>query len=167
MATLGYSEDFKKAAVQKVLLRGSKSVAAICEELGVSTPSLYEWKRHYAISDGMTTSPKRPQDWTAAEKFQAVMEFSQLNEQERGEFLRRKGLHTDHIESWKKQMQCGLESGVTAASREAKAEATQLKSEINDLKKDLQRKDRALAETTALLVLKKKADLLWGNGEEE
>ena len=167
MATLGYSVEFKKAAVQKLILRGSKTVAAICQELGVSTPSIYEWKRFYAIDDGMKRSPKRPQDWSAAEKFQAVMEFSQLNEQEQGEFLRREGLHTDHIEIWKKQMQGGLETGGTAISREAKAEASQLKAEINDLKKDLQRKDRALAETTALLVLKKKANLLWGNGEDE
>jgi transposase len=168
MTTLGYSEDFKKAAVQKMLLRGSKSVTTICEELGVSTPTIYEWKRLYAISEGMTTSPKRPQDWTSAEKFQAVLEFSRLSdEQEQGEFLRRKGLHTAHIEKWKKQMQGGLENEGSAPSREAKAETTQLKSELNSLKKDLQRKDRALAETTALLVLKKKANSLWGNGEDE
>ncbi len=41
------------------------------------------------------------------------------------------------------------------------------KKKIKELERDLQRKDRALAETTALLVLKKKADLIWGSGENE
>ena len=41
------------------------------------------------------------------------------------------------------------------------------KKKIKELERDISRKDRALAETTALLVLKKKADLIWGSGENE
>ena len=68
---------------------------------------------------------------------------------------------------WKKSMEGGLESGggsLTAVNRSAWAAD---KKKIKELERDLHRKDRALAETTALLVLKKKADLIWGSGENE
>jgi len=113
----------------------------------------------------MKKEDRRPQDWSPAEKFKAVMEFDQLPESGQGEFLRREGLHTDHIESWKKSMQAGLESGTGAPV--TRAELNELKAENKELKRDLHRKNGALAETTALLVLKKKADLLWGTGENE
>jgi len=93
------------------------------------------------------------------------MAFDQLAEAARGEFLRREGLHSDHIEAWRKSMQSGLEAG--AGAPVTRAELNELKAENKELKRDLHRKNGALAETTALLVLKKKADLLWGTGENE
>jgi transposase len=113
----------------------------------------------------MKKADRRPQDWSAAEKFKAVMEFDQLPEAGQGEFLRREGLHSDHIEAWKKSMQAGLEPG--ANTQVSRAEINELRAENKELKRDLHRKNGALAETTALLVLKKKADLLWGTGENE
>jgi transposase-like protein len=113
----------------------------------------------------MKKADRRPQDWSAAEKFKAVMAFDQLAEAARGEFLRREGLHSDHIEAWRKSMQSGLEAG--AGAPVTRAELNELKAENKELKRDLHRKNGALAETTALLVLKKKADLLWGTGENE
>jgi transposase len=159
------SEEFRKSAVQKVLLRGNRTVKAVCDELGISTPTIYEWKRKYAKTPGMKNSERRPQDFSAEEKFQAVFEFEALAEENRGEFLRKSGLHTDHILQWRKAMQAGLQPD--SHSKETKAEVSQLKLRNKELEKDLTRKDRALAETTALLVLKKKADLLWGTGENE
>jgi hypothetical protein len=95
------------------------------------------------------------------------MEFEALAEEQQGEYLRREGLHSEHIAGWKKSMEAGLESGggsLTAANR---TEWAQDKKKIKELERDLHRKDRALAETTALLVLKKKADLIWGSGENQ
>jgi transposase-like protein len=159
------SEEFRKAAVQKYLSRGSRHVQDIAREVGVSSWSLYQWSRKYATTAEMKNAERRPQDWSAAEKFKAVMEFERLLPDKQGEFLRRKGLHSDHIEAWKKNMQAGLEAAVgTKASR---AELVQLRTQNKELGRDLNKKDKALAEVTALLVLKKKADLLWGTGENE
>ena len=44
---------------------------------------------------------------------------------------------------------------------------SELRARNKELERDLNRKDKALAETTALLVLKKKADLIWGTGDKE
>ena len=159
------SEQFKQAAVQKFHNRGSRQVEAVARDLGVSPWSLYQWAKRYATSPGMKKSERRPQDWSAAEKWKAVFEFEGLTPEKQGEFLRREGLHTEHIETWKKSMQSGLDSrGEAKATR---GEVAELKAEVKELKRDLHRKDRALAETTALLVLKKKADLIWGTGENE
>jgi hemerythrin superfamily protein len=96
-----------------------------------------------------------------------VIEFEGLDVEKQGEYLRREGLQSEHIAGWKKSMEAGLESGgggLTAANR---SEWAADKKKIKELERDLQRKDRALAEATALLVLKKKADLIWGSGENE
>lgn len=159
------SEGFKRAAVQKFHNRGSRTVRAVARELGISDPLLHAWARRYAISSGMSKADRRPQDWSAAEKWKTVIDFEKLDPEKQGEFLRGQGLHSDHIEAWKKSMQTGLESGVSTAS--SRAELSELKAENKELKRDIHRKDRALAETTALLVLKKKADLLWGTEESE
>lgn len=160
-----YSSEFKKAAIQKVLLRGNRTVKSICREMGVSGPSIYEWKREYGRSPGMENEEKRPQDRSVIEKFKAVLEFDRLNEEERGLFLRREGFYTDHIHEWRLRMQEGLEAKkINNASR---GEVSELTRENRELKKELIRKNAALAETTALLVLKKKADLIWGSGADE
>ena len=158
------SEEFRKAAVLKFHSRGTRTVGEVARVLGVSSWSLYQWSKRYGKGDGMKQH-RRPQERSAADKLKAVIEFERLQGDKQGEYLRREGLHSDHIAAWKKRMEAGLEAGggLSAASR---TERVQDKQKIKDLEKELQRKDRALAETAALLVLKKKADLIWGSGEE-
>ena len=93
------------------------------------------------------------------------MEFDRLGESEKGAFLRREGFHTDHLTEWRRQMTEGLEPA--RAQGATRSEMAELSRENKELKKELIRKNAALAETTALLVLKKKADLIWGSGESE
>ena len=160
-----FSEEFKSSAVQKFLSRGSRHVKDISNEVGVAGVTLYAWARERGKSPGMNNGQRRPQDWSAAEKLKAVIEFENLPLEQQGEFLRREGLHSDHIEAWKECMEAGLEPQKSA--KESRAEKAQLRAEIKVLERDLHKKDKALAEVTALLILKKKADLLWGTGEKE
>jgi transposase len=103
---------------------------------------------------------RRPQDWTAEEKLDVVLEYEKLDEQERGTYLREKGLHAVHIERWKRQILEGLKG-----SKSDKKDPRNTK--IKELEKELGRKEKALAEAAALLVLKKKAQDIWGEREEE
>jgi hypothetical protein len=109
---------------------------------------------------------RRPRDRSVGEKLKAVIEFEGLQGEKQGEYLRREGLQSEHIAGWKKRMEAGLEGGggLTVGMR---SEWAADKKKIKELERDLGRKDRALAESTALLVLKKKADLIWGSGENE
>jgi transposase len=159
------TEEFRRAAVEKFHSRGSRTVEEVARMLGVSSWSLYQWSRRYGNDDRMKKN-RRPGERSAQEKLKAVIEFEGLEGDKQGEYLRREGLHSDHIAAWKKSIEAGLEGGegLSAASR---AQWAQDKKKIQELERDLHRKDRALAETTALLVLKKKADLIWGSGENE
>ena len=159
------TEEFKRAAVEKFHSRGSRTVEEVARVLGVSSWSLYQWTKRYGNDDVMKKN-RRPGDRSVQEKLKAVIEFEGLEGERQGEDLRRGGLHSDHIAGWKKSMEAGLEGGggLSAASR---SEWAQDKKKFKELEKELYRKDRALAETTALLVLKKQADLIWGSGENE
>ena len=114
----------------------------------------------------MEKEQKRPHDRTTTEKYKAVLEFDHLEGTAQGVFLRREGFHTAHIDQWRSQMQKGLEFEKKNGAS-ARSEMAELNRENRELKKELRRKTNALAETAALLVLKKKADLIWGTGESE
>jgi transposase len=157
--------EFRKMAVQKLHSRGSRTAEEIAEELGVSCGALYQWSKKYAKSMSMDKADRRPQDWTPAEKLKGVIEFEKLDESKQGEYLRREGLHSDHIASWKKSMEQGLEAVGPGAPPMSRTERAECLEKIRELERDLSRKNSALAETAALLVLKKKADLIWGDAE--
>jgi len=160
-----YSAEFKKSAVEKLLARGSRPVAEIIEELGVASPTLYQWKLDFARDGGMKKS-SRPQDRSSEEKLKILNEYVSAPVEERGEILRRLGVHKEHVEEWQSQVLKALKYGAIGKHVE-RSERAEDRRKIKDLEKDLRRKNAALAETTALLVLKKKADLIWGIEETE
>lgn len=160
-----YSEDFKKSAVEKMLTRGVRQISAISEEMGITRSTLYLWKRELANVGGMKKNQKRPQDKTAKEKLQTIIEYENLSEDKRGEFLRRQGVHSEQIQEWHDQIEKTLTPG--KYSKDNRSERAKDRRKIKELEIELRRKDKALAETTALLVLKKKANLIWGTGEDE
>ena len=89
------------------------------------------------------------------------MTESQLNK-----YCREKGLFKEQIKQWKQDCLNGFQSTETQ-KKEAKKQAKQDKAEIKSLKADLRIKEKALAETTALLVLRKKLNALWEEESEE
>lgn len=163
MGSPKYSVEFKKAIVEKLLNRGTRPVTAILEEGGISSPTLYRWKADFANIAGMKNKQQRPQDRSPGEKLSALLGFEKLPLAERGEFLRKEGLHEEHLQSWRKQ----IEEALRPVNRQAeRSERAADRRKIMELEKELRRKDKALAETAALLVLKKKADLIWGTRED-
>lgn len=160
-----YSEEFRRGIAKACLNRGNRSVREIAEDAGISTYSVYQWVRSYSGGDTVSsmkkTSRVRPQDRIPKEKLRAVVEYDALPEDGRGEFLRKEGLTSHHIDEWRTQLEAAF-NGVTG-----RKEAAEDRRKIKELERELRRKDKALAETTALLVLKKKADLIWGNRDED
>ncbi len=163
MGTPKYSVKFKKAVVEKLLNRGTRPVTAILEAAGISSPTLYRWKADFAHIPGMKNKQQRPQDRSPQEKLNTLIAFEHLPLDRRGEFLRKQGLHEEHLQTWRKQIEAALQPVNRQAER---SERAQDRRKIMELEKDLRRKDKALAETAALLVLKKKADLIWGTRED-
>ena len=159
-----YSERFKKRAIEKALTRGNGvSMKQISTDIGVASGTLYQWieksrKTGIARHDGLE---KRPQDWCEAEKLEAILETSTLSAENLNSYCRRNGIYKHHIEQWKADM---ASMNINNAD---KKEVRVLREENKKLKKELRRKDKALAETAALLVLQKKVAEIWGSGDEE
>jgi transposase-like protein len=134
-------------------------------EASVDLPSdQYPAIGFFAGTDKEQMIHKRPKDWSPEEKLQAVLEASQLSEDELGAFLRKKGIHDIHLQQWRKEMISGLKNGST--HKKAKGKPPEAK-RIKELEKELNRKEKALAEAAALLVLKKKAQAIWGDEDDD
>ena len=161
----GYSVEFKKSAVEKLLTRGNRTVEELCSEIGISTPTIYHWRSDFANVDGMKKKSISPKNRSPEEKLRALMDYDVLTEEKRGEFLRKNGLYKENIAEWKKQ----IVEALTPSKKNVhdKAELIVEQKKIKELERELRRKDKALAEAAALLILKKKADLIWGTREEE
>lgn len=141
------------------------SATALSRDLGIAQPTLSRWLREARSLSPMTNAkdlPKKPHrsphQWSAEEKLQAVIEAASLSTAELGAFLRGEGLHAADLEAWRVATLKVLGDKTKAGRRKASPEVK----EIRVLEKELRRKDKALAEVTALLVLQKKLKVLWG-----
>lgn len=146
-----YSQEFKEQAVQKTLQRGDKTIKKIAEELSISIHTLKTWLTDYQPKH-MTTenSAKRPVDWTNAERLQALMASYGLKDESLNAFCRQQGLFAHHLDSWKNEFINAKPSLVKSNGDKV------LRDEISCLNKELVRKEKALAEAAALLILQKK-----------
>ncbi len=159
-----YSEDFKKSAVAKFLSRGNRTVPEISNEVGVNSSTLYNWRNNFANVTDMK-KPSKPHSRSAQEKLKALKEYGEVPIEGRGEYLRKNGLHEEHLAEWQKQIEDALSP--SKRSTQDRAELIVERRKNHELEKELRRKDKALAEASALLILKKKADLIWGTKEEK
>ena len=102
---------------------------------------------------------RNPEDWSPQDKFAVVLETAALSEAEFAEYCRKKGLYVEQVMTWKENC---MQANATAAeqAKAAKDLARQSRKEIKELKRDLRKKEKALAETAALLVLRKKANAI-------
>ncbi len=163
---MGYTEDFKKMVVSKLHQSPKQSCRSIAEEFGIGKSTIYKWSNDCAnviLEDGAAES-KRPVDWTRAEKLEALLDSAKLSDQELGSFCRKRGIHSHQLTMWKTEIMSNESSKI---SKNKKDELKALRLKNKELERDLRRKDKALAEATALLILKKKADLIWGVSEDD
>lgn len=155
-----YSAEFKNAIIEKILNRGPRTISEICSEAGVKYSTVDNWIRRDK-SEGMKKQ-KKIKSWNPEEKLQALMETSSLSEFELGVYLRSQGLFSSQLEAWKKEF---LSSVVS--DRKIKVVKDERDQKIKSLEQEILRKDKALAEATALLILQKKVNLIWGNSDED
>jgi transposase len=154
-----YTESFRQQALEKVFTRGSNSIRVVAEDLNMSLGTLRNWMK--AERDRLQTKgglrSKRPQDWSLTDRLQILMESHGLDEEELNAFCREKGVFRHHLEQW----QAAFTTGGAVDNR---SQLRELKDTNKALKRELNRKEKALAEAAALLVLQKKYQALW---EEE
>jgi len=172
-----YADMFKNAMVQKMTGPGAMSASALSKRVEVPQATLSKWLRKAGVDSpygfpnnaygygnmAKIKGTRSPNDWSAEDKLKVVMEAAALDDEQLGAFLREKGLHMTHLEQWRKQMLDGLQH--TGSKKRARDKKENTK-RIRALEKELRRKDKALAETAALLVLKKKVQEIWGDEDD-
>ncbi len=151
-----FTEGFKEQAVQKAFTRGSKNLEQLAQELNVGYSTLQKWIRDYKTVNHKSPNNKRPQDWTREQQLQAIIDTAEFKVEHRSEYCREKGLYPHQIDEWRLSF---LEMN-TKVTKSSKRELKTLKTENAVLQKELRRKEKALAETAALLVLQKKFQAL-------
>ena len=160
MGTSRFSKEFKDAVATKIVNRGNQSIAEVCRQEGISLSAGRCWISERDRVPGMRSS-KSSWQWTAEEKLNAVIQSRSLSEAEIGLFLRKEGLHSHQISGWRAEILTALGSIRRRANKDNSAQR------IRELERDLNRKDKALAEASALLILQKKVNLIWGNKSED
>lgn len=157
-----YGEAFKQRMVEKVLRAGGPGTAHVAREARVREETLSRWvaeaRRLADMSKSKTKSVEPSRVRTSAEKLRVVLEAGGLEGEALGEYLRREGVHEAAVAQWRKEATAGLERASGRPSAEAR--------ELAAVKKELARKEKALAEAAALLVLQKKVQELWGAEDE-
>ena len=162
-----YTEEFKTSILNKLHHPSNETVTSISKEMGIPKGTIYQWVRNNNEGEkGNPVNLKSKTNWTSQDKFHIVLETAALSENELAEYCRRKGIYLQELNGWKEQ--CLNANGTqnvdpTKLKDSLKEEQTKNKA----LQKELRRKEKALAETAALLVLRKKAQAIWGDNEDE
>jgi transposase len=161
-----YSEERKQAVIEKMMPPHNQPIPALSKDTGISSAALYHWRKQ-AKEKGLVVpgDGKNPVNWSAQDKFAVVVETAALNEAELAEYCRKKGLFAEQIAVWRQVCREANADAVVSPSV-AREQARKDKKRIRELEKDLRHKEKALAETAALLVLRKKMGAIWGDEDE-
>lgn len=162
-----FSEEFKYSIVRRMMPPKNESVSSIAKEIGLTESTLYNWKNN-AKSKGMAVpgGEKVSERWSTQDKFSIVVETATLSEIELAEYCRNKGLYVEQVQAWRDAcMQAN--GGVAEQASQLQKNNREKDRQIKKLSQELRRKESALAETAALLVLRKKASAIWGDNEDD
>ena len=163
-----YSYEFKTQAVEKALGRDyDVSLNSVAIHLGVDHSTLRRWVKQFenqSYGEGIMNEEKSPRSWTAEQKLEIVIACESMDKEQVSAHCREHGIYPHHVKQWKAEI---LKAMSVPGKSANPAQVKQLREENKSLRKELRRKEKALAEAAALLVLKKKAEGMWGTYEDD
>jgi transposase-like protein len=160
-----YSVEFKQWVVEQMMPPVNCALETLARETGVTTVTLRTW-RNAARDEGRIVpgNGKKSDRWSSADKFRVVLETAPMSEAELSEYCRVKGIQPQQVQQWRTACEQANDGPMRSAAVPAGLVSQR---KIDRLEKDLARKDAALAEAAALLMLRKKAEAIWGKDEDE
>jgi transposase-like protein len=162
-----YPKEFKEQVLKRLLPPNAESVKRVAEETGVSHQTLRNWMQEAHIHDLVQSlPPEPPSSLSTSEKFRIVVETLSMSEDELSEYARKAGLYVTQIKEWR-DICVNANATEDAQKRSMQKELKAVQKENSELRKDLRKKEKALAETAALLVLRKKAEAIWGESGDD
>jgi len=145
--------------VARLLPPESAPLEVVAREIGVSTDTLERWRSEELAK------PARERSWTAAARLEAVITTAAMDESARSAWCREHGVYPQQLQEWRDSATQAL-----AEPAEKRASPQQTKEDrrrIKELERELRRKDKALAEAAALLVLSKKVEAIFNKNKSE
>ena len=163
---MGYSQERKESVLKKMLPPKNQAIAEISKAEGIAEATLYQW-RTQARNEGrlLPDSDSSPKGWTSKDKFSAVMETAVMSEAEVAEYCRKRGLYSEQLNQWRQVCEQANDWN-RACERQLKEATKSDRQQLKVLEKELTRKEKALAEAAALLILQKKFHAMFEGGEE-
>lgn len=131
------------------------TASQLSRETGIRQQNLSRWLEQARSLPFVTEKPKHAREWTVEQKARVLAEASKLTGEELTAYLEREGVKLAEYERWR----IALEEGGRASASTNKR--------IRELERELARKEKALAEAAALLVLKKKVETFYGEDEDD
>ena len=160
-----YGQTFKERAVAKLLPPESLGLEDVARRTRISEATLSRWL------DAAQSMPARGRAWTARGRMEALIATASMSEADRSAWCREHGVYPSELDTWGHNATVALagpnEPGAARANPQAREATRADKKRIKALERELLRKDRALAETAALLVLSKKVAAIYNKAEEE
>jgi transposase len=155
--TKPYSVAFKQKMVQRLTGKNAVSATQLAREMGIRQQNLSRWLEQARSLPAVADQPKRPaaRKWTVEQKARVLAEASKLAGEELTAYLEREGVRLAEYERWRIALDEGGQASASTSKR------------IRKLERELARKEKALAEAAALLILKKKVETLYGEGEDD
>jgi len=163
-----YSEERKAAILKRLLPPENLPVPLVASQENISEATLYNW-RNQARERGVPvpgSGKSSADDWSPQARLAVVAETANLSESQLSEYCREKGLFPEQVKAWKAACLDGMASGEARQLRDQQSRKQDRK-RIRQLEKELNRKEKALAETAALLALRKKLNALWDDSEDD
>ena len=163
---MAYSTERRAAVLKRMEPPNAVPLRQLAKDEGISEATLHAWRRDARGKGRLLPGPDAgPEGWSSRDKFAAVIETAALNEADLAAYCRRRGLYAEQVQAWRAA--CEQANDWERVSTQRLGQATrEEKRRIQALERDLARKEKALAEAAALLVLRKNAAAVWGDGED-
>ena len=157
-----YGQAFKDRAVARLLPPESHALEEVARTTRISESTLKRWLE---VAQSM---PALGRAWTARGRLDALIATASMSETDKSAWCREHGVYPAEIDAWSDNATAALAGATEASAVRASPQATRGdKKRIKELERELLRKDRALAETAALLVLSKKVAAIYNKAEDE
>jgi transposase-like protein len=141
----------------------SASLEEVARHIGVQVETLERWREESAANGSDRAS------WTAAARLDAVLLTATMDEAAKSAWCRSNGVHLHDLAAWRQSAIEALGDAKPAPTLASKPQShnKEDRRRIQELERELRRKNAALAETAALLVLSKEMAAIFRKGEDE
>ena len=150
-----YSKELKQKIINDMSPPNSLKIPELVTKYNVPKQTLYSWRKRAVEQGQLVNGESDSNKWRNEVKLAAIIETAVMTQAEKAEYCRIKGIYLEQLDQWRIACLSGFNI-VPVINARQKAEKIKKDKQIKKLEKELNRKEKALAEAAALMVLSKK-----------